>query len=95
MAAIALCTYYLPTGCLVAVDLAYSLYSGFGNYIPGGKPLLQQAMAKIIKANPDLIIYPKMKNSGLNILNISNPDFDYVALNDFIANHENKVFFSL
>ena len=26
--------YPSPTGCLLAIDLAYSLYSVFGNYIP-------------------------------------------------------------
>jgi pre-mRNA-processing factor 8 len=34
--------YPSPTGVLLALDLAYNLYSGFGNWFPGGKPLLQQ-----------------------------------------------------
>ena len=38
-----------PTGSLLAIDLAYNLYSGYGNWFPGSKALLQQAMAKIIK----------------------------------------------
>ena len=46
--------YPSPTGVLLGVDLAYNLYSGYGNWFPGCKPLLQQAMAKIIKANPAL-----------------------------------------
>ena len=33
---------------------AYNLYSGYGSWFPGAKPLLQQAMAKIMKANPAL-----------------------------------------
>ena len=41
--------YPSPTGALLAVDLAYNLYSGYGNWFPGAKPLLQQAMAKIMK----------------------------------------------
>jgi hypothetical protein len=41
--------YPSPTGVLIAIDLAYNLYSGFGSWFPGSKPLLQQAMAKIIK----------------------------------------------
>jgi len=32
--------YPSPTGCLFAVDLAYNLHSGFGNWFPGSKPLL-------------------------------------------------------
>ncbi len=34
--------YPSPTGVLLALDLAYNLYSGFGNWFPGGKALLQQ-----------------------------------------------------
>ena len=36
--------YPSPTGVLLAVDLAYNLYSGFGNWFPGSKPLLQQVL---------------------------------------------------
>ena len=41
--------YPSPTGALVAIDLAYNLYSGYGAWFPGCKPLIQQAMAKIVK----------------------------------------------
>ena len=47
-------TYPSPTGALLAVDLAYNLYSGYGVWFPGVKPLLQAAMAKIMKQNPTL-----------------------------------------
>jgi hypothetical protein len=57
--------YPSPTGCLIAIDLAYSLYSAFGNYIPGCKPLLQQATAKIIKANPALYVLRERIRKGL------------------------------
>jgi len=59
--------YPSPTGYLLAVDLAYSLYNGFGNYIPGSKPLLQQAMAKIIKANPALYVLRERRRKGLQL----------------------------
>lgn len=48
--------YPCPTGCLIAVDLAYNLHSGYGNWFNGGKQLLQQAMNKIMKANPALYV---------------------------------------
>ena len=35
---------------MVGIDLAYNLHSAFGNWFPGIKPLLIQAMAKIMKA---------------------------------------------
>ncbi len=41
--------YPSPTGTLIAIDLAYNLHSAFGNWFPGAKPLIQQAMAKIMK----------------------------------------------
>ena len=41
--------YPSPTGALIAIDLAYNLYSGYGAWFPGSKPLIQQAMAKIVK----------------------------------------------
>ena len=42
--------YPSPTGALIAIDLAYNLYSGYGAWFPGCKPLIQQAMAKIVGA---------------------------------------------
>ncbi len=49
----AMTRYPSATGVLIAIDLAYNLYSGFGYWFQqGAKPLLQQAMAKIIKVRP-------------------------------------------
>merc|ERR1719382_1192412 len=48
--------YPAPTGLMVGLDLAYNLHSAYGNFIPGMKPLVTQAMAKIMKANPALYV---------------------------------------
>ena len=40
--------YPSPTGVLLALDLAYNLYSGFGSWFPGGKPLLQQVRLHVM-----------------------------------------------
>jgi pre-mRNA-processing factor 8 len=48
--------YPSPTGCVIAIDLAYNLHSGFGNWFNGCKQLMQQAMNKIMKANPALYV---------------------------------------
>jgi len=32
--------YPSPTGCLIAIDLAYNLHSAFGNWFEGGKTLI-------------------------------------------------------
>lgn len=41
--------YPSPHGVMIGIDLAYNLHSAFGNWFPGVKPLLIQAMAKIMK----------------------------------------------
>jgi PRP8 domain IV core/U6-snRNA interacting domain of PrP8 len=44
--------YPSSSGCMIAVDLAYNLYSAFGNWFPGAKPLIRMAMAKVRVALP-------------------------------------------
>ncbi|KAI8869851.1 pre-mRNA-processing-splicing factor 8 [Ramicandelaber brevisporus] len=46
--------YPSKTGLIIVIDLAYNTYSAFGTWIPGLKQLVQQALAKIMKANPAL-----------------------------------------
>eukprot|EP00940_MAST-03C_sp_MAST-3C-sp2_P002707 g2707.t1 len=59
--------YPSATGALMAIDLAYNLYSGYGNWFPGCKPLVQQAMAKIVKANPALYVLRERIRKGLQL----------------------------
>ena len=82
--------YPSPTGCLLAVDLAYSLYSGFGNYVPGGKPLLQQAMAKIMKANPALYVLRERIRKGLQLYS-SEPTEPYLSSQNYGELFSNQV----
>ena len=82
--------YPSPTGCLLAIDLAYSLYSGFGNFVPGGKPLLQQAMAKIIKANPALYVLRERIRKGLQLYS-SEPTEPYLSSQNYGELFSNQV----
>lgn len=82
--------YPSPTGCLLSVDLAYSLYSGFGNFIPGGKPLLQQAMAKIMKANPALYVLRERIRKGLQLYS-SEPTEPYLSSQNYGELFSNQV----
>ena len=59
--------YPSPTGVLVAIDLAYNEYSAYGNWIPGMKPLIQQAMAKIQKSNPALYVLRERIRKSLQL----------------------------
>ncbi|KAF2789766.1 PROCN-domain-containing protein [Melanomma pulvis-pyrius CBS 109.77] len=59
--------YPSPTGLMVGIDLAYNLYSAHGQYFPGLKQLIQQAMAKIMKANPALYVLRERIRKGLQL----------------------------
>ncbi|KAJ6264576.1 hypothetical protein Dda_0723 [Drechslerella dactyloides] len=68
--------YPAPTGCMIAIDLAYNLYDAYGNWFPGMKQLMQQAMAKIMKANPALYVLRERIRKGLQLYaSESNQDF--------------------
>jgi len=82
--------YPSPTGCLIAFDLAYSLYSGFGNYVPGGKPLMQQALAKIMKANPALYVLRERIRKGLQLYS-SEPTEPYLSSQNYGELFSNQV----
>jgi len=59
--------YPSPTGCLIGIDLAYNAHSGYGNWFPGAKPLLSQAMSKIMKANPALYVLRERIRKALQL----------------------------
>ena len=59
--------YPSPTGVMVGIDLAYNLHAAYGNWFPGCKPLIQQAMAKIMKANPALYVLRERVRKGLQL----------------------------
>lgn len=59
--------YPSPTGLLITFDLAYNLYSAYGCWIPGMKPLMQQALAKINKANPALYVLRERVRKALQL----------------------------
>ncbi|RMZ73013.1 pre-mrna-processing-splicing factor 8 [Pyrenophora seminiperda CCB06] len=59
--------YPSATGLMIAIDLAYNLYSAYGQYFPGLKQLIQQAMAKVMKANPALFVLRERIRKGLQL----------------------------
>ncbi|KAI0127853.1 pre-mRNA-splicing factor spp42 [Xylariales sp. AK1849] len=59
--------YPSPTGLMIGIDLAYNLYSAYGQYFPGLKVLVQQAMAKVMKANPALYVLRERIRKGLQL----------------------------
>jgi pre-mRNA-processing factor 8 len=59
--------YPSSTGLMIGIDLAYNMCSAFGQYFPGLKQLVQQAMAKIMKANPALYVLRERIRKGLQL----------------------------
>jgi hypothetical protein len=52
---------------MIGMDLAYNLWSAYGNWFPGMKPLIKQAMAKIMKANPACHVLRERIRKGLQL----------------------------
>ena len=82
--------YPSPTGCMIGVDLAYNLHSAYGNWFPGSKPLLQQAMAKIMKANPALYVLRERIRKGLQLYS-SEPTEPYLNTQNYGELFSNQV----
>merc|ERR1739838_1210140 len=82
--------YPSPTGCLVAIDLAYNLHSAYGNWFPGCKTLIQQAMAKIMKANPALYVLRERIRKGLQSYS-SEPTEPYLSSQNYGELFSNQI----
>ncbi|GAA5932751.1 U4/U6-U5 snRNP complex subunit PRP8 [Sporobolomyces koalae] len=82
--------YPSPTGALIGLDLAYNLHSAYGNWIPGMKPLVQQAMAKIMKANPALYVLRERIRKGLQLYS-SEPTEPYLNSQNYSELFSNQI----
>lgn len=82
--------YPSPTGVLIGIDLAYNLHSAYGNWFPGSKPLIQQAMAKIVKANPALYVLRERIRKGLQLYS-SEPTEPYLNSGNYAELFSNQV----
>ena len=81
--------YPSPTGLLLGVDLAYNVHSGYGNWIPGIKPLVQRGMAKIMKANPALFVLRERIRKGLQLYS-SEPTEPYLNSQNYAELFSNQ-----
>lgn len=82
--------YPSPTGLMIGVDLAYNLYSAYGNWIPGMKPLVQQAMGKIMKANPALYVLRERIRKALQLYS-SEPTEPYLSSTNYGELFSNQI----
>ncbi|KAJ1654027.1 hypothetical protein IWQ61_005969 [Dispira simplex] len=70
--------YPSPTGIMIGIDLAYNMHSAYGHWPPGFKPLVSQAMSKIMKANPALHVLRERVRKGLQLYS-SEPTEPYLS----------------
>ncbi|CAL9010634.1 PREDICTED: pre-mRNA-processing-splicing factor 8 [Prunus mume] len=82
--------YPSPTGVMIGLDLAYNLHSAFGNWFPGSKPLLQQAMNKIMKSNPALYVLRERIRKGLQLYS-SEPTEPYLSSQNYGEIFSNQI----
>jgi len=82
--------YPSPTGVLMGVDLAYNIHSGFGNWFPGCKPLVQRAMIKIMKANPAMYVLRERIRKGLQLYS-SEPTEPYLSSQNYGELFSNQI----
>lgn len=82
--------YPSPTGAMIAVDLAYNLHSAYGNWFPGSKPLITQAMAKVMKANPALYVLRERVRKGLQLYS-SEPTEPYLSSQNYGELFSNQI----
>ncbi|AQZ09897.1 PRP8 (YHR165C) [Zygosaccharomyces parabailii] len=59
--------YPSPTGVMIGIDLAYNMYDAYGSWFDGLKPLMQNSMRTIMKANPALYVLRERIRKGLQI----------------------------
>ena len=74
----------------MGVDLAYNLHSAFGNWFEGVKPLMIQALAKIMKANPALYVLRERIRKGLQLYS-SEPTEPYLSSQNYGELFSNQV----
>ena len=79
-----------PTGCLIAVDMAYNMHSAFGNWFPGNRSLTLQAVNKILKANPAIFVLRERVRKGLQLYS-SEPTEPYLNTQNYTDLFTNQV----
>ncbi|ODV88975.1 hypothetical protein CANCADRAFT_65636 [Tortispora caseinolytica NRRL Y-17796] len=82
--------YPSPTGLMVGIDLAYNIYDSYGNWFPGMKPLMQQAMSKIMRSNPALYVLRERIRKGLQLYS-AEPQESVLTSQNYAELFSNKV----
>lgn len=81
--------YPSSTGCLVGVDLAYNIYSSYGSWFPGLKPVMTAAMNKIMKSNLALYVLRERIRVALQLYS-SEPTEPYLNAQNYAELFSNQ-----
>lgn len=71
-------------------DVPLTTCSAFGNWVPGMKPLVQQAMGKIMKANPALYVLRERVRKALQLYS-SEPTEPYLSSQNYGELFSNQI----
>lgn len=69
-------------GIVIAYDLAYNLYSAFGNWFPGLKQVILESSAKIMNQNPSLFVLRERVRNALQ-LHSTEPNDPYLSTSNY------------
>lgn len=85
--------YPSPTGVMIGIDLAYNMYDAYGSWFNGLKPLVQNSMKTIMKANPALYVLRERIRKGLQIYQ-SNVQEPFLSSSNYaeLFNNDIKLF---
>ncbi|KAF6149963.1 hypothetical protein GIB67_008684, partial [Kingdonia uniflora] len=75
---------------MIGIDLACNLHTAFGNWFPGSKTLLAQAMNKIIKPNPALYVMRERIRKDLQLYS-SKPMKPYLSSQNYGEIFSNQI----
>ena len=76
--------------CVFIISHVSFSYSAFGNWIPGMKPLVQQAMSEIMKANPALYVLRERIRKALQLYS-SEPPEPYLSSQNYGELFSNQI----
>lgn len=87
---VCVCAASLPACLPLPACRCLSTRSAFGNWFPGVKPLIIQAMAKIMKSNPALYVLRERIRKGLQLYS-SEPTEPYLSSQNYGELFSNQI----
>lgn len=81
---------FIPELMATIRSCGFFFFSAYGNWFPGSKPLIQQAMAKIMKANPALYVLRERIRKGLQLYS-SEPTEPYLSSQNYGELFSNQI----